>query len=79
MDLEMPVMGGLETVGLVRSFQAKAAQRPSVVIALSAHDDPQTMRQARASGFDRCEGKPITRDRMARVLDAVAAALEDAR
>lgn len=79
MDLEMPVMGGLETVGLIRSFQAKAAQRPSLVIALSAHDDAHTARQCKAAGFDRCECKPITRDRMASLLDALNGALEVAR
>lgn len=79
MDLEMPVMGGLETVGLIRSFQAKAAQRPSLVIALSAHDDAHTARRCKTAGFDRCECKPITHDRMAWLLDTWNGALEAAR
>ena len=62
MDLDMPVMGGLEAVQKMREHQRTALLPPCSIVALSSHDDEDTRRRALAAGFDRYLSKPVTRD-----------------
>ena len=71
MDLEMPVMGGIEAIGRIRNYQERAGQQPSTIIAMSAHDDPLTRRRCKAAGFDRCVSKPLSRECVASLLGRV--------
>lgn len=70
-DLEMPVMGGMEAVGLIRKYQEAAGQQPSRIIAMSAHDDALTRRSCKTAGFDRCVNKPVSKKCIAEVLGRV--------
>ena len=77
MDLEMPVMGGLEAVRQIRALQRERGQKPSLVAAFSAHDDEATRRQCLEEGFDLYLAKPSSREEVFAVLcgqDPAAAA-----
>jgi signal transduction histidine kinase/CheY-like chemotaxis protein len=61
MDINMPVMGGIEALHAIRAAQAAAGQAPSVIVAFSAIDDAQSQAAYLAQGFDACLGKPCSR------------------
>ncbi len=71
MDLEMPVMGGIEAIGMIRAHQRKVGQQPSTIVAMSASDDAQTQRRCRTAGFDRCLVKPVSAKCVLEVLGRV--------
>jgi signal transduction histidine kinase/ActR/RegA family two-component response regulator len=58
MDLEMPVMGGLEAVAAIRE-QEKMQGRRSNIVALSAHSPEQERGHCIAAGMDDYMMKPI--------------------
>ncbi|NTV24815.1 MAG: response regulator [Chlorobiaceae bacterium] len=66
MDLEMPIMGGIETAKAIRSSEAC---RMVPIISLSGHTSRQTILEARQSGIDIHLGKPIRRYEL---LDAIS-------
>lgn len=68
MDVEMPVMGGLESVRSIRQLQREAGQPPSVVAAFSAHDDEATRAKCLEAGFDLYLAKPSSREEVFAVL-----------
>ncbi len=61
MDLEMPVMGGLEAVRRIRLLNAPWA-RELPVIAMTAHSDSKEQDACYAAGMDDFVGKPISVD-----------------
>jgi signal transduction histidine kinase/DNA-binding NarL/FixJ family response regulator len=68
LDVEMPVMGGLEAVRQIRDLQARRGERPSRIAAFSAHDDEATRRQCLDAGFDLYLAKPASREEVFAVL-----------
>ena len=68
MDVEMPVMGGLEAARQIRALQRERGQTPSVIAAFSAHDDEGTRRQCLEAGFDLYLAKPSSREEVFAVL-----------
>jgi PAS domain S-box-containing protein len=62
MDLDMPVMGGLEAVQQLRAMERDKLVKRCTMVALSSHEDEETRRRALAAGFDRYLTKPVTRD-----------------
>jgi CheY-like chemotaxis protein/HPt (histidine-containing phosphotransfer) domain-containing protein len=62
MDLDMPVMGGLQAVGELRAMERATLAKRCTMIALSSHEDEETMQRSLAAGFDRYLTKPVTRD-----------------
>ena len=62
MDMEMPVLNGLEAIARVRRMEKAApAARPIVAVALSAHDDEAVRQRCRDAGFDAYLKKPVGR------------------
>ncbi|CAN5606541.1 hypothetical protein BH11PSE7_BH11PSE7_17880 [soil metagenome] len=61
MDLDMPVMGGMEAVGLLREQERATGAKRCRIIALSSHEDEATQQAAIAAGFDQYLTKPVTR------------------
>lgn len=82
MDLDMPVMGGMEAVRRLRAMEAADGKARCTMVALSSHEDEQTQQAALAAGFDRYLVKPVTRDSIRDTLLALqghgAAALRPA-
>lgn len=61
MDLEMPVMGGLEATTLIREIEKNESRPASRVIALTAHAFTEHKEKCLASGCDEFLTKPITK------------------
>jgi CheY-like chemotaxis protein len=81
LDLEMPVMGGLEAARQIRALQRERGEKPSVIAAFSAHDDEATRHQCLEEGFDLYLAKPSSREEVFAVLrgqDPAAIAHPDA-
>lgn len=68
LDLEMPVMGGLDAARAIRALQAERGERPSVIAAFSAHDDEATRGRCLEAGFDLYLAKPSSREELFAVL-----------
>jgi PAS domain S-box-containing protein len=62
MDLDMPVMGGLQAVQELRAMERATLAKRCTMIALSSHEDEETRSRSIAAGFDRYLTKPVTRD-----------------
>jgi CheY-like chemotaxis protein len=79
LDVEMPVMGGIEAVAVIRALQRERGEAPSAVVAFSAHDDDLTRQRCLEAGFDLYLAKPASREEVYAVLHgedpAVAAAV----
>ncbi|MES2412620.1 MAG: PAS domain-containing protein [Pseudomonadota bacterium] len=68
MDLDMPVMGGLEAIGLLRQQEVALGRPRGYVVVLSSHDDEETRARCMAAGFDHYLSKPVTRDLIQQTL-----------
>lgn len=73
MDLDMPVMGGMQAVRELRALERSRGAKRCTMIALSSHEDADTQQAALAAGFDRYLTKPVTREVVHRTLLAAAA------
>jgi PAS domain S-box-containing protein len=62
MDLDMPVMGGLQAVQQLRAMERASLAKRCTIIALSSHEDDETRARSIAAGFDHYLTKPVTRD-----------------
>ncbi len=63
MDMEMPVMNGLDATRSLRTQGYRGA-----ILALSAHQDPEQARLMSEAGCDGVLGKPLSRRRLLEVL-----------
>lgn len=61
-DMEMPVMNGLEAVAWIRAREAQEARAPTPIVMFSSNDDPVSMRRGLAAGSNRYLTKPFTRE-----------------
>jgi len=68
MDLDMPVMGGLQAVRELRELERAAPVKRCTIVALSSHDDEETRSRSLAAGFDSYLAKPVTRDAIHEIL-----------
>ena len=71
MDLQMPVMDGLEATRRIRAFEQAQRRKPVPVIALSASVLEQDRRNARAAGMDGFASKPLDPARLFREIARV--------
>lgn len=76
MDLEMPVMGGLEAAALIRKWESEAGHPRRGMIALSSHDDPVIAGRSLQAGFDRHLTKPVSPDAIRRAVNELGRVLE---
>ncbi len=67
-DLDMPVMDGLEATRRLREHQAGGRLKPFMIVMLSSHDDEATRQRARDAGCDLYLSKPVSRDVLLRTL-----------
>jgi CheY-like chemotaxis protein len=68
MDLDMPVMGGLEAVARIREMEKETGRKRCMIIAASSHDDEATRQRALEAGFDAYLEKPVSPDALRRLL-----------
>ena len=72
MDIQMPVMDGLEAVALIRAEEARAGRPPTPVIALTANAMSHQIEEYVAAGMSGCVAKPLE---FALLVEAMSAAL----
>jgi PAS domain S-box-containing protein len=60
MDMQMPVMDGLEAVRMLRRMEAERGQARTPVIMLTANTHPEHVQASVQAGADRHLGKPVT-------------------
>jgi CheY-like chemotaxis protein len=72
MDIEMPVMGGVEALEKIRAHQISTQQKPSYIVAYSGNDDALSRDRYRELGFDECLPKPGAREDVERLLNSLA-------
>ncbi|MDR3511432.1 MAG: ATP-binding protein [Caulobacteraceae bacterium] len=75
MDMQMPVMDGLEATRVIRQDERATGRRRTPVIMLSANALPEHCEASLAAGADSHVSKPVT---MTDLLAALNAALDDA-
>jgi len=69
MDMEMPVMNGLEAAYAIRDFESRGEGAGTVpIIALSGHDDDATRRKCTEAGFTGYLIKPAKREDLIRAI-----------
>ena len=71
MDLEMPVMNGFEATRRLRALELSAQHERSVIIGLSSHDEEETLQRSLEAGCDLYLTKPLTKEKLWRVLLSV--------
>jgi CheY-like chemotaxis protein len=68
MDLDMPVMGGLEAAAQIRQWERDAGRARCAMIAMSSNDGPAVGARCGEAGFDRYLAKPVSPDVLRRAL-----------
>ncbi|MBF0203708.1 MAG: response regulator [Desulfamplus sp.] len=70
MDMEMPVMDGIEAVSLIRKWESEKPNRGenAIIIALSGHDDPNTCQNCLDIGFDAYLSKPVNSRQLREII-----------
>ncbi|MEI6520159.1 MAG: response regulator [bacterium] len=68
LDLEMPGMDGLKTISQIRLWEKQNTQLPNRVIALSGHDDIDTIKRCQDAGFTDYIKKPIDKSAFLNLL-----------
>jgi CheY-like chemotaxis protein len=75
MDLQMPGMDGLEAARRIRAAEdaidPELGHRPTPILALTANAYPEDREAALAAGMDGLLVKPLDRERLAEVLEAI--------
>ncbi|MBN1253074.1 MAG: response regulator [Bacteroidales bacterium] len=68
LDIEMPVMNGIETVRYIRKeMQSNTSQLP--VIALTAHNPTDYGDDINTAGFNEIVSKPYSVDKLSKLID----------
>ncbi|MBI3374717.1 MAG: PAS domain-containing protein [Betaproteobacteria bacterium] len=78
MDLDMPVMGGLEAAALIRQWEAQSSRGRCAMIAMSSNDGPEFAARSAQAGFDRYLTKPVSPDAIWRAIAELARSLPPA-
>jgi CheY-like chemotaxis protein len=73
-DLDMPVMDGLQATRRLREHQSAGRLKPFTIVMLSSHDDADTRERARDAGCDLYLTKPVSREELLRTLHWAAGA-----
>jgi CheY-like chemotaxis protein len=64
MDVQMPVIDGLEAARCIRSAEAASGAKPARILALTANAYPEDREAARATGMDGFLVKPLHAERL---------------
>lgn len=76
MDMEMPVMGGIEATQMIRQFEKQQWKIKTPVIALSAHDSPKVKQESVEKGFSGYLMKPVNKEILFSVIRQCVDSLE---
>ncbi|MEO5340408.1 MAG: MASE1 domain-containing protein [Magnetococcus sp. MYC-9] len=68
MDIEMPVMNGLQATAMIREWERSTGKKPLRILSLSAHTMAGDATHFCANGFDECLSKPINKQTLLSAL-----------
>ena len=71
-DMEMPVMNGLEAVAWIRDRERQEGRKGCAIVMMSSNDDPDSIRRGLAAGSNRYLTKPFTREALLALLYSLA-------
>ncbi len=74
MDVQMPVMDGLEATRRIRAIETAAGDKPTRILALTANAYAEDRESCLAAGMDGLLVKPLDRERLREALEAAARA-----
>jgi CheY-like chemotaxis protein len=74
MDIQMPVMDGLDATRAIRALEARAGSGAVPIVMLTAHNLPNHVRASLAAGADRHLSKPINAAELLRTIGELAGA-----
>jgi PAS domain S-box-containing protein len=72
MDLDMPVLGGIDAAARIREWERSAGRARCALIAMSSHDDQATKKRCMEAGFDAYLEKPVSPEALRRALAELA-------
>ena len=75
MDIQMPVMDGLEAVRRIRALESQDARARTPVLALTANDMSHHLAEYAKTGFDGVAAKPVQLDALLAAMDAAIATI----
>jgi signal transduction histidine kinase/ActR/RegA family two-component response regulator len=78
MDVQMPVMDGVEATRAIRAFEQETGRGHTPVIALTANAMQHQQAEYLASGMDRCVAKPLQIAELFAAIEALAGGESDA-
>jgi PAS domain S-box-containing protein len=61
MDMQMPVMDGLEATRRIRAFESRESRAPTPIVALTAHAHADAIEASRLAGCDEHLSKPVSK------------------
>jgi CheY-like chemotaxis protein len=70
MDVQMPIMDGLEATQAIREREARVGGRRLPIVALTARAMREDMRACREAGMDGFVAKPVKRDELVEAMNA---------
>ncbi|MBF0272460.1 MAG: response regulator [Magnetococcales bacterium] len=73
MDIQMPVMDGLEATRSIRAWEQEMGWKPTIIVALTGHATRCMVEKAQEVGCDLHVSKPVRRNRLLEVISHVAA------
>jgi PAS domain S-box-containing protein len=75
MDLQMPIMDGIQTASTIRDWEKKSGGHLPMV-AMTASAMPEDAERCRAAGMDRFVTKPVNRELLFRLVEDLSATAE---
>jgi len=69
MDMQMPVMGGLDATRAIRELEATEGRNPTTIVILSANVGTDDQKRGREAGADGHVGKPVVLERLLTGID----------
>jgi signal transduction histidine kinase/ActR/RegA family two-component response regulator len=77
LDIQMPVMDGLEAVRTIRRREAAAGRPPTPVVALTANAMNHHLAEYAAAGFDAVAAKPVQLEALVAAMDGALEAVAE--
>lgn len=71
MDINMPVMDGLETTIKIREIESKQNYKKTIIIAVTAYSTEEEISKCKSAGMDTHVAKPVSVDTLINVLQNV--------
>ncbi|GFM35360.1 PAS domain-containing hybrid sensor histidine kinase/response regulator [Desulfovibrio psychrotolerans] len=71
MDIQMPVLDGMEATRIIRSGTRSGIAQQAIIIALSAHIEPENHVRYEAAGVNACLPKPVTLEELRATLSGL--------